>query len=215
MNVQPHPRVIEMTELLAHITATLAAHRLSLDAAAADPELSRAWDAAQPETRAGLLLSFAWETRAGTLPTIDREDDAHRYAVELRGHANAYPGDGIGFLGRHWPDMPLPGPAGALASSLGFDREDTEESLLTMLLLVLAGYAELGHVRPVAPRTLTFTLTESQLATTQFAIERCFAEFLEHAAERSTPPDEFTRTYVDAFMDVCQVFGVEIPHAPE
>jgi hypothetical protein len=63
--------------------------------------------------------------------------------------------------------------------------------------------------------TQSFTLTEGQLITLRFVIERGFLEFLEYARDSTRPPGDFERNYVDAFMELCEVFGVDIPEVPE
>jgi hypothetical protein len=52
-------------------------------------------------------------------------------------------GDSEAFHGAGFPAPPLPGPAGILASSLGFDRDDVAVSLETALILLSAVVAQL------------------------------------------------------------------------
>lgn len=128
----------EIALLSAQILGTLAEYHNDPAPAATDADLRRAWADAEPETRAAMLLSHAWQTRTGTLPA-SAEDAAHLYATELHTYARDHTGDGAAFTGPAWPAMPLPGRAGALASSLGFDRDDLDISLLCLLLLATAG----------------------------------------------------------------------------
>jgi hypothetical protein len=67
-----------------------------------------------------------------------------------------------------------------------------------------------------AEQSHTFTLTAGQLTFLQVVIERGFIEFLEYARDSKPSRDDFfQRTYVDGFMDLCKVFGVDIPEVPE
>lgn len=112
-------------------------HGNDVDQAAVDRELFVTWDEAEPESRSALLLNLAWAAREGQL----REDDeshGHGYAAELHRYAVEFTGDSEAFHGPRFPAMPLPGQAGALASSLGFDRDDTAISLKSVLLLMAA-----------------------------------------------------------------------------
>lgn len=62
--------------------------------------------------------------------------------------------------------------------------------------------------------TQSFTLTEGQLTVLRYAIDRCFVEFLEDARDSTTPPGPFERAYVDAFMELCEIFGMDVPEVP-
>ncbi|WP_280420863.1 hypothetical protein [Nocardia carnea] len=104
--------------------------------AAADTELAQGWAAVDPEVRSALLLAFAWSSRAATI--AEPAGSAGATATELQRHARAFTGTPNDFHGRLFPLLPYPGPAGVLASSVGFDREDTEFSLQTALLLATA-----------------------------------------------------------------------------
>lgn len=66
---------------------------------------------------------------------------------------------------------------------------------------------------PQASETHTYTLTPAQLSTLRFAVQRVFAEYLEHARDRATrqEPEAFDIGIVDAFVDLAQVFDIEIP----
>lgn len=112
-------------------------HRGNVDRAATDRGMLRTWEQAAPETRSALLLNLAWAAREGQLP---EDDDSHGYgyASDLHGYAAGFGGDSEAFHGRQFPAMPLPGQAGALASSVGFDRDDNEISLKSALLLMAA-----------------------------------------------------------------------------
>jgi len=105
-----------------------------VEVAARSARLVHAWTAAEPEVRAAELLDIAWRSRAreiaeGSLPP-------EMYAHDLNFSARTHEGDRESFRGPSFPGMPLPGQAGALASSLAFDRDDCEASLKTVLLLL-------------------------------------------------------------------------------
>lgn len=59
--------------------------------------------------------------------------------------------------------------------------------------------------------TQSFDLTTGQLITLRFVIDRVFAEYFAHAQERLEAPGEFDAGMVDALVDLCEVFGVEVP----
>ncbi|MGW6605472.1 hypothetical protein [Streptomyces sp. NPDC055036] len=103
-----------------------------------DGHLRRQWANAEPEARAALLLNFAWHSREHQLPPS--ADWSGEYANDLHRYAAAFEGGAEQFHGREFPAMPLPGKAGALASSLAFDRDDTDVSLGTVLLLMAPIY---------------------------------------------------------------------------
>ncbi|MGW1675670.1 hypothetical protein [Streptomyces sp. NPDC002324] len=104
--------------------------------AAADTGLRRHWEEAEPETRAALLLNFAWASRKHDVPLLLGDMGAVQYASDLHEYAATFQGDSEAFHGPRFPAMPLPGQAGALASSVGFDRDDTDVSLVTVLILL-------------------------------------------------------------------------------
>lgn len=116
---------------------TLDHHRGNVARAARDAGMRRTWADAAPETRSALLLNLAWGARDGQLGDDD-ESSAHGYAAELHKYAREHDGDSESFHGKAFPAMPLPGPAGALASSVGFDRDDTDVSLGSVLILMSA-----------------------------------------------------------------------------
>lgn len=64
-------------------------------------------------------------------------------------------------------------------------------------------------------QTHTFTLTDGQLDFLRYVIDRGFIEFLEYTRDSKHEPGLMERTYVDGFVGLCEVFGVEIPEVPE
>lgn len=110
-------------------------------AAARATAATKAWKAAEPETRAGILLSAAWGARSGApvVPKGDSADIVSGYVEDFHRYATAFSDDGAeAFHGTGFPAMPLPGQAGALASSLAFDRDDLPISLRVALVLLVA-----------------------------------------------------------------------------
>lgn len=112
-------------------------------AAAADPGLLATWSAAAPESRAAILLSYAWGTRGK--PHILVGEHGHHshalgYANDFHAYAGAAPEDTLAFHGRRFPMPHYPGPAGALAASVGFDRDEYAVSLETALILLATGH---------------------------------------------------------------------------
>lgn len=101
---------------------------------AAHRGMVRTWLEAAPESRSAILLSMAWSARETSL----EGPDPWGYAGELHQYAREFDGDSEAFHGHSYPAMPLPGQAGALATSIGFDRDDAEVSLLAALLLLAA-----------------------------------------------------------------------------
>jgi hypothetical protein len=121
-----------------------------LDVYDGDPEMAigeglglTVWTEASGEARSALLLSLAWTSRAGALPkpppsTADPEYfHGYGYAAEFHRYAREET-DSEKFHGKGYPAMPLPGSAGALASSCGFDADDIEITYITALLLLAA-----------------------------------------------------------------------------
>lgn len=104
--------------------------------AADDPGLRRRWEEVEPETRAALLLNFAWHSREHDVPLLLGNYAAVQYASDLHDYAANFTGDAEAFHGPQFPMMPLPGQAGALASSVGFDRDDTDVALITVMILM-------------------------------------------------------------------------------
>lgn len=108
-----------------------------VEAAANDAELIETWEGAQPESRAAVLLSLAWNARKAEMEPQD--STASMYAEELYGFAREHEeggGDSESFHGAGFPQMPLPGKAGAMCSSIAFDRDDLGCTLLCALLLM-------------------------------------------------------------------------------
>lgn len=139
------------SQLAVELNDVLAATEDGADVAAAanDTDLRREWVEALPEVRAGVLMSAAWAARPGVLPAVDADDyidaddydeafAAHGYAAELHGYAREFDDDAGSekFHGPGFPAPPLPGPAGALATSVAFDRDELAVSLRTCLLLI-------------------------------------------------------------------------------
>ncbi|MCX4871108.1 MULTISPECIES: hypothetical protein [unclassified Streptomyces] len=107
------------------------------------------WAQAEPETRSALLLNLAWASREAELDYGADADGAFPehldryaagYAEDFHGYASGFRDGSEAFHGKAFPAMPLPGQAGALASSLGFDRDDTDISLKTALILLAPVY---------------------------------------------------------------------------
>lgn len=63
--------------------------------------------------------------------------------------------------------------------------------------------------------THSFTLTDRQLDFLKYVVDRGFLELLEHTRDSTEPPGDFERIYVDGFMELCEIFGVDIPEVPE
>ncbi|MBF6333655.1 hypothetical protein [Nocardia transvalensis] len=64
--------------------------------------------------------------------------------------------------------------------------------------------------------THSFTLTEGQLVFLRYILERGFLEFLEYARDSEPSRDGFMeRTYVDGFVELYEIFGMELPEVPE
>ncbi|MFE6189813.1 hypothetical protein ACFQ6U_35900 [Streptomyces sp. NPDC056465] len=125
---------MQISDVTIDLRETLETYGGTAERAAIDGGLRRRWADAEPETRAALLLSFAWHSREADMTFAD--DHAGLYASDFHQYAAAFEGDSSAFHGPGFPAMPLPAQAGALASSLGFDREDTDISLKTVLLLM-------------------------------------------------------------------------------
>ncbi|WP_069162940.1 hypothetical protein [Nocardia altamirensis] len=123
-----------LTALHYRIGSVLLDHDGQWQTAAADLEPD--WNTAEPEYRAALLLGFAWSSRTSIL--TEDESPAGLYAAELHGYSREFSGTVNDFHGEQYPLLPYPGPAGALAASIAFDRDDTDISLQTALLLASA-----------------------------------------------------------------------------
>ncbi|WP_219517519.1 hypothetical protein [Nonomuraea ceibae] len=110
-----------------------------------DGDLLKTWTAIAPESRAGLLLSAAWHAREqDLLPDYEGGQTALFYATDLHTYAREHGDDVESFHGRRFPALPLPGRAGALATSLAFDREDLTISLETVLILLASAASPAG-----------------------------------------------------------------------
>ncbi|MFI8903919.1 hypothetical protein ACIGO7_37945 [Streptomyces virginiae] len=101
------------------------------------------WAMAASETRAALLLSFAWGAREYGVyeGQVDggADDPAYVAAQALWAHAREHVGTSEEFLGVAFPSLPLPGRAGAEATEMGFDLEEEElHTTLMAALLLLA-----------------------------------------------------------------------------
>mgnify|MGYP001074091538 CR=1 FL=1 len=125
---------LEIADLLEDLNGVLSHARGDSWKAASDRRLLHRWSNVAPETRSALLLNLAWGSRGGKL-TVG-EDTAGLYASELHEYASAFDGDSKAYHGSGYPAMPLPGQAGTLASSLGFDRDGLPVSLRTALILL-------------------------------------------------------------------------------
>lgn len=133
---------MQLPEVLLTLTNTLdhVHYAGDVERAAQDPEAFEVWAEAEPEVRACILLSAAWSAGRGPAPSVG--DDVHvaGYVEDFHKYAAAFGADqSEAFHGRAFPAMPLPGQAGALASSLAFDRDDLAISLRTALVLLDAG----------------------------------------------------------------------------
>lgn len=140
---------MQIADISIELRETLDQYDGDVQRASRDGQMLRKWAAAEPETRAALLLNFAWHSRE---MQIDVGADAHGnfpehldryaagYAEDFHKYAACFEGDSEAFHGKGYPAMPLPGQAGALASSLGFDRDDTAIALKTVLILLAPLY---------------------------------------------------------------------------
>lgn len=128
---------MQIPSLSLDLREALERHRGDVDRAADDRGLLRTWELAAPESRSALLLNLAWSAREAG-PIDDDGTPAGGYAADLHRYARDFAGDSEAFHGKAFPAMPLPGQAGALASSVGFDRDDTDVSLGSALLLMAA-----------------------------------------------------------------------------
>lgn len=125
---------IQIQDVLIDLNEVLEQYRGDVARAAGHKGLLNRWTEAAGETRSALLLNLAWAARTGQLNA--GTDTAGLYAADLHEYARTFEGDSEAFHGTRFPAMPLPAQAGALASSLGFDRDDVEISLKTVLLLL-------------------------------------------------------------------------------
>lgn len=107
----------------------------TLDDVAKSTQVTDLWASASPESRAALLLRCGHHASTGSGIPSDGSDSA-RYASELAEAARHVPRDARECCGEAFPAPPLPGPAGALATSLGHDRDDLDTSLRTAVILL-------------------------------------------------------------------------------
>ncbi|MFD9226120.1 hypothetical protein ACFWDI_40405 [Streptomyces sp. NPDC060064] len=129
---------IQIADVTLELRETLEQYRGDVEQAAGHRGLNQRWAEAEPETRSALLLNFAWNSREDDIEF--GEGHAARYASDLHRYAAGYEEGSEAFHGVRFPAMPLPGHAGALASSLGFDRVHVEISLKTVLILMAPAY---------------------------------------------------------------------------
>ncbi|WP_107661279.1 hypothetical protein [Nocardia suismassiliense] len=140
-------RISEIADLW---RAAGAAWRAAADTVSAAAELEPIWAAAEPEARAGLLHAAAWAARETALPADDDPDTATLYAIELHRYARAID-DPAEHYGQKFPDMPLAGSGGVLASSLAFDRDDLTINAHTAVQLVAAAARAASAARALVP----------------------------------------------------------------
>ena len=127
---------MQVSQIVLDLRGTLDHYSGDAAQAAGDQELIDAWTDAAGESRAAILLNLAWGSRG--LPLRSVSVPAVNYAAELHMYANQAVDDSEAFHGAGFPAPPLPGPAGTLASSLGFDQNDVGVSLETALILMAA-----------------------------------------------------------------------------
>ncbi|MFD5223908.1 MULTISPECIES: hypothetical protein [Streptomyces] len=168
--------------------------------AAADSDLRRRWAEAEPETRACLLLSFAWHSREHDVTVTD--DHGGAYAEDLHQYAAAFEGGSEAFHGPRFPSMPLPGQAGALASSVAFDRDDCDTSLKTVLLL-MAPVCHGPRAEPVGLDVLSEDVRASLPAGTTAA--RCSGCGEIRISRPDVPLDEWKNHWPDE----CEAFQAD------
>ncbi|MFL6115610.1 MAG: hypothetical protein ACJ786_30320 [Catenulispora sp.] len=125
---------MQIPALTIQLKQTLDQHHGDPTTAARNAAMTRAWADAAPESRAALLLTMAWHSRTATLQFRDGAD----YAESLHQYAAEFTGDQDAFHGPRFPGGPLPGHAGALAGSIGFDTDDNAVSLEAVLVLMAA-----------------------------------------------------------------------------
>lgn len=133
---------LQLPSVLVALAGALERADLDPARAEADADVVDMWAEAEPEVRACILLSAAFGAGRGPAPTVPAGmhryvagyvEDFHRYAAIFGADQSE------AFHGPAFPAMPLPGQAGALASSLGFDRDDLPISIGVALVLLAAG----------------------------------------------------------------------------
>jgi hypothetical protein len=127
---------MEIPDVLLELGDALDEHTDVVDQAVADDHALEAWSTASPEARSAILLNLAWYARHASLTDQAAESNGGLYAVDLLTYARNFTGDDEAFHGRGFPALPLPGQAGALATSVAFDRDDLPISLETALLML-------------------------------------------------------------------------------
>lgn len=89
----------------------------------ADDELAAQWAAAEPETRAAILVHLAWTARGADM--VREEGAGSMYADQLVQFAAEFTEGSEAFHGVSYPVGPLPRhPAATMAVSIAFDRDD-------------------------------------------------------------------------------------------
>lgn len=139
-NIPPAARMalataMQIPDVIADLQAALTETGQDPQAAARLSGPQTSWRAAEPETRAAILLNAAWASRGRTIDITAAHPHVGGYVADLSGYAQAA-ADSETFHGPAFPAMPLPGQAGALASSLAFDRDDLPISLETAMVLI-------------------------------------------------------------------------------
>lgn len=138
---------MQVSQIVLDLRGTLDHYSRDVAQAAGDRELMDTWSGAAGESRSAVLLGLAWGSRG--LPLRSDSVPAVDYAAELHMYANqAGEEDSEAFHGAGFPAPPLPGPAGILASSLGFDRDDVGVSLETALILMAAAGSQSAGETP-------------------------------------------------------------------
>lgn len=143
-NAHVFSTAMQLPSVLLALTDALEENDLDPVLAMHDDDIAEIWESAEPEVRAGILLLAAFGAGRGPAPVVG--DGAHThvegYVEDLHKYAATFADDqSEAFHGLRFPAMPLPGQAGALASSLGFDRDDLHISLGTALVLLAASRA--------------------------------------------------------------------------
>ncbi|WP_327286807.1 hypothetical protein [Streptomyces sp. NBC_01198] len=124
---------VQIPDVTMNLTIALNEHHNDVDLAAADNALLRSWTGAADETRSAVLLSMAWTSRPLALAAPDVT--AGRYAQAMHAYARGFSGGETEFVGPAFPRSPLPGKAGALASWIGFDRDDIAGLKAALILM--------------------------------------------------------------------------------
>lgn len=126
---------VQIPDVTMSLTVALNEYHNDIDLAAADSVLLRSWTGAAGETRSAVLVFLAWASR--TLDLAAPDDTAGLYAKDLHAYARGFSGSEEEFGGPAFPRLPLPGKAGALASWIGFDRDDVAGLKAALILEAL------------------------------------------------------------------------------